>query len=223
VQQRNWEIAMGRPPIGTVAMTSTERSRRRRAALATKPAEPATKPSAATKPATKPSPAPDPAKDREIAELKARIAGLEQERDRYKQMAESGGEQQLKDRIAKLEKDLRRAGRGFIWSQKEYNDVAFCVHPDRISHLKDDALTARFNAAFDVVRTSKDILVDKNAEIRHARNEKFGAQMREEMARSFRERAQEEAERRAKAKATREKRSAAARAAADRRKAAGKA
>jgi hypothetical protein len=67
---------MGRPPIGKVAMTSTERSRRYRAGLATKPAatkpaEPATKPA---EPATKPGPD---HRDDEIARLKARIAELE--------------------------------------------------------------------------------------------------------------------------------------------------
>jgi hypothetical protein len=51
---------MGRPPIGKVAMTSTERSRRYRAGLTAKPA------------ATKPT-----QKDKEIAWLKARIRELE--------------------------------------------------------------------------------------------------------------------------------------------------
>jgi hypothetical protein len=52
---------MGRPPIGTVAMTSTERSRRRRAGLSTP---------AATKHATKGGPDP---RDEEIARLKAQL------------------------------------------------------------------------------------------------------------------------------------------------------
>src|SRR5262245_5160242 len=42
LQQRNWEHTMGRSPIGKVAMTSTERSRRHRAGLSAQPA--ATKP-----------------------------------------------------------------------------------------------------------------------------------------------------------------------------------
>jgi hypothetical protein len=71
---------MGRPPIGKVAMTSTERSRRYRAGLAAKPA--ATK---TAEPATKPKAEPErddrsAEKDREIAQLKARIAELESER-----------------------------------------------------------------------------------------------------------------------------------------------
>jgi hypothetical protein len=52
---------MGRPPIGKRAMTNTERSRRYRAGLATKP---------------KSSPI---ANEHEVAQLKVRIAKLEQE------------------------------------------------------------------------------------------------------------------------------------------------
>jgi hypothetical protein len=59
---------MGRPPIGKKAMTSTERSRRRRAGMVAKPD--ATKPS---RHATKPDP-----RDQEIARLMARVAELEQ-------------------------------------------------------------------------------------------------------------------------------------------------
>jgi hypothetical protein len=71
---------MGRPPIGKVAMTNTERSRRYRAGLAAQPAATkfATKPFA-TKPVTKPSPEPEASKDQEIAKLKARIRELEAE------------------------------------------------------------------------------------------------------------------------------------------------
>jgi hypothetical protein len=68
---------MGRPPIGTQAMTSTERSRRRRARLqadqpATKPADHATK-------------APGPARgddSTEVTELRQRLAEVEADRDR---------------------------------------------------------------------------------------------------------------------------------------------
>jgi ParB family chromosome partitioning protein len=60
---------MGRPPIGKVAMTSTERSRRYRAGLTAKPA--ATKPA---EHATKPEPD---YRDAEIAQLKAHIIELE--------------------------------------------------------------------------------------------------------------------------------------------------
>jgi hypothetical protein len=59
---------MGRPPIGKKAMTSTERSRRRRAGMAAKPD--ATKPS---RHATKTDP-----RDQEIARLTARVVELEQ-------------------------------------------------------------------------------------------------------------------------------------------------
>jgi hypothetical protein len=82
---------MGRPPIGKVAMTNTERSRRRRAALAasphaTKPTEPATKPYVTEPPAHATKPGPDPRDaeiarlTREVAQAKARIAELERER-----------------------------------------------------------------------------------------------------------------------------------------------
>jgi hypothetical protein len=80
---------MGRPPIGKRAMTSTERSWRRRERLraehpATKPDRPATKPEPATKPsgpATKPAGVADGARfellEKELAAAKARIAELE--------------------------------------------------------------------------------------------------------------------------------------------------
>jgi hypothetical protein len=74
---------MGRPSIGKTAMTSTERSRRRRAGLATKlatkPAEPATKPNATKLDAvaTKLNAVVSAAKDAEIAQLKARVRELE--------------------------------------------------------------------------------------------------------------------------------------------------
>ena len=63
---------MGRPPIGKAAMTSTERSRRHRAGLATKPA-------------TKTPPASDAAKDariRELAEHCGYLHGLIEEQHR---------------------------------------------------------------------------------------------------------------------------------------------
>jgi hypothetical protein len=95
---------MGRPPIGKVAMTDAERQRRRRERLAAKPDTPpfrdkphVTKPSPATHRQPNPEPQAEPAI---VAQLKARIAELEQERDRYRHMAESGGDE--KDRIAKL-------------------------------------------------------------------------------------------------------------------------
>ena len=75
---------MGRPPIGKVAMTNTERSSRYRAGLAAQPAATkfATKPSAtkpATKLATKLSPESEASEDQEIAKLKARMRELEAE------------------------------------------------------------------------------------------------------------------------------------------------
>jgi hypothetical protein len=76
------ESAMGRPPIGKVAMTNAERVARHRA-LHPKPV---------TKPVTEPG---------EVAALKARIAGLEVERDRYKQMAESRKLRAAKPRVEK--------------------------------------------------------------------------------------------------------------------------
>jgi hypothetical protein len=47
----------------------------------------------------------------QVAQLNARAAGLEEERDRYKQMAESGGDQRLQARIAELEAALRQTDR----------------------------------------------------------------------------------------------------------------
>jgi hypothetical protein len=193
LQQRNPEHAMGRPPIGKVAMTATERSRRYRARLtagpaATKPVGPATKP---VGPATKPTPD---RRDEQIAQLKARVAELEQAQH---------GDEQLKARIVELEAALKETGRGFIWTARQYRDVEFCAHPDRIAHLRDEALSARFDAAFRTVKSSKGILVDKDAEERHEQSEKFRDEVRERMGKVFAKRAAREEERQAKARASR--------------------
>jgi hypothetical protein len=65
------------------------------------------KPGATKTAETKPSPAPDTAKDQEIAQLKARIRAVEQERDHYKQLAESGA-QHVRQPEAPLARDGRK-------------------------------------------------------------------------------------------------------------------
>jgi hypothetical protein len=95
-----------RPPIGKVAMSSTKRARSGRARLPTE-REQAPKPAVTFRNsgrATKAMPH-DAAKDKRIAELEARIAEVEHERDRYKQTAESG----RNARIAELENAVKRA------------------------------------------------------------------------------------------------------------------
>src|SRR5947209_13858688 len=64
--QRNRDCNMGRPPLGRIAMTSTERSRRHR--LKHRPEQPATKPSG----------------DAALATAHARIAELERERTQFR-------------------------------------------------------------------------------------------------------------------------------------------
>jgi hypothetical protein len=127
------------------------------------------------------------------------------------------GAEPLKARIAELEKAVRASERGFIWSAEEYRDVAFCTHPDRVAHLKDEALTTRFAAAFRTVESSKGVLVDPRAEERQKQSEMDADWWRKAMGERVRNRAAKEAERQAKADATREARSAAARAAASKR------
>jgi hypothetical protein len=153
-------------------------------------------------------------KDQEIARLKARIAELQQERVGEARIAE------LKARIADLEAALRKTNRGFIWTTKECRNVEFCTHPDRVAFLKDEALTARFAAAFGTVKSSKGILVDKDAEEGDERLEKFSDQWRQAMSDRFAKQAAQERERKAKTQARYEARSAAAREAARKRKAA---
>jgi hypothetical protein len=117
---------------------------------------------------------------------------------------------QAKARIAELKEALRRTDRGYIWTAKQYRDVEFCTHPDRVAFLNDEALTARFDAAFRTVRSSKGLLVDKDAEERSEQSDRFADEMRQKMSDRFQRRAAQETVRRAKAKATREARSAAA-------------
>jgi len=92
---------MGRPPIGDRAMTSTERSRRRRVGLAVKPAKAtATKPA---EPATKPSPVKD-------ARIRAFDAELAQKFERYRESFKDGLEaiRQLKAENAVLKAELAK-------------------------------------------------------------------------------------------------------------------
>jgi hypothetical protein len=164
LQQRNPEIAVGRPTIGKLAMTSTERSRRYRAGLAAKPA--ATKPA---EPATKRSPSPGSATTlydvlsgyteavtrpeliAENAQLKARIAELEQERDHYNQEIA-----RLQACIAKLEalpatKPATAAPERIKLSIEHYKTLVRRIHPDNWAYLKDETLTKALTEAFQVL------------------------------------------------------------------------
>jgi hypothetical protein len=219
--ETKWSFHMGRPPIGKVAMTAAERLRRHRLkhrqekkpgendALARAHARIAEvererdhykhelRQAKRAEPATKPEPD---RRDEENARLKARIAELE-----------SGGEQEkLKARNAELEAALKKADRAFIWTAKQYRDIEFCTHPDRVAHLKDEGLTARFNAAFRTVKASKGILVDKDTE-------EVDTEDLERWSERFRKRDAREAERQAKAQARYDARSTAARKAARKR------
>jgi hypothetical protein len=126
---------MGRPPIGKIAMTATERSRRYRAGLATKPT-PATKPEPiATKPepvATKPAEAAIAAKDREIAQLKERIAELESQ---LRSAAQPAGTHAL--------------------TATEYNVLLKCNSSNVVARLNDPELTQRFDEATRLLTSLK--------------------------------------------------------------------
>ena len=60
----------------------------------------------------------------QLAQLNARAAGLEEERDRYKQMAESGGDQRLQARIAELEAALRQTDRKAMAEREARSEAA---------------------------------------------------------------------------------------------------
>jgi hypothetical protein len=131
---------MGRPPIGKVAMTNTERSRRRRAGLATTRAapKPATKPDAPKppEPATKP---PGP----EIAWFKSRIVELEAK------------ERAMKARIAELEalpaaKPATAAPERVKLGMDDYNKLVRRLHPDAWAYLNDETLTDALKEAFQI-------------------------------------------------------------------------
>jgi len=161
---------MGRPPIGKVAMTSTERSRRRRAGLATKPA--ATKPA---EPATKSSPAPDTAKDRQSASFKARIAELEAELIRERAKPATKLAQPDDARIVELEAELGREraarveyGRQYwemrayielrtegVFTRKEFNKLRSFFHPDKV---QGEAEKKRYADAFDIFSRCEKLL-----------------------------------------------------------------
>jgi hypothetical protein len=158
-------------------MTEAERKRRLRALAR----ERAVKPAAATnsgpgEPVPKPTgPVPKPGpdhRDQEIANLRARIRAVEQERDRYKQMAESGVKQQPSNAAetelikARAERDealnryweireyveLRTEG---IFTRKEFNKVRAMLHPDRV---QDEAEQKRYAEAFDIFRRCEKLL-----------------------------------------------------------------
>ena len=83
---------------------------------------------------------------------------------------------------------------------KEYRNILFCIHPDRVKFLNDESLTARFHAAFQVVQSSKGLLVDRRAEDRDAEHH-ARERNRMEQSRKWREAwAAQEAARKAKAK-----------------------
>jgi hypothetical protein len=83
------------------------------------------------------------AKDQETAQLKARIAELEVTQER-------------------LQAALHRKRDGI--SRKEYTNLLFCLHPDRVAFLNDAKLTARFTAARQTLQVHEKLLVDKNTE-----------------------------------------------------------
>lgn len=135
----------GRPPIGDRAMTSTERSRRRRDRLrANKPA---------TKYATK-SPGEDATGwQAEIAARQARIRELETELRRERELRETAETKAAKaaprdnkdEQIAELETRLRalneiashfaqqgQKGPPVRFTPKEYKLLRACLHPDRV-------------------------------------------------------------------------------------------
>jgi hypothetical protein len=186
---------MGRPPIGEVAMTGTERSRRRRASLAAKPA-----PKRIRELETRPT-----------AELVAEIKFLDrirelQERLRPALQAVAAKDQeiaQLKDRIAELEMELElslftlRNGRDGI-HRKEYLNLLFCLHPDRVALLKDEKLTECFNAALQTLQAHEQLLVDENAEKRDRSRYERDHRTAAGEAEHFRKKAKRDAARKAK-------------------------
>ena len=100
---------------------------------------------------------------------------------------------------------------------KEYRNILFCIHPDRVKFLNDESLTARFHAAFQVVQSSKGLLVDRRAEDRdaehHARERDMMEQFRKGREAAERKQAARQAARSAKAKERYERKKAAAKAA----------
>jgi len=183
------------------------------------------KPKTAVRPDVRPEkPKPAPAREtaleqelaqakQELAQAKARIRQLEAEVARKRETAPQI-DPAKHDRIAELEAALKKTNRGFVWTAKQYRDVEFCTHPDRVAFLKDEALIARFEAAFRTVRSSKGLLMDKDAEQEAESFDRFSDQMRQRMAEVLRKRAAREAERKAKAMARSKARSEAAKRAA---------
>jgi hypothetical protein len=166
---------MGRPPIGKAAMTSTERSRRYRAGLATKPA------------ATKPSLAPDTAKDACIRKLEVE---LERERvahlktlAKFERAAETAKKvvphlveaSSSATRIAELEAELEREraaraefGRQYwamrayvelrtegVFTRKEFKFLRRFFHPDR---AQSEAEQKRYAEAFAIFSRCEKLL-----------------------------------------------------------------
>jgi molybdopterin converting factor small subunit len=153
--------------------------------------------------------------DREIANLKAALTAKDAEIEKLKKRAaelEAAPAQSTadKDKIAELENAIKMTRRGFIWTMKQYRDVEYCTHPDRIAHLKDKDLSARFDTAFRVVKSSKGILVDVRAEEDQRRRDKLTDDGREHIAEVLRKRLEKDVADRAKAKARYEARKAAA-------------
>jgi hypothetical protein len=156
----------------------------------------------------KPAPPPGSAEqDREIAQLKAQLEAGDLLITRLKaRIAElEAAKPPAPDaRVAELEAALKKTKRGFIWSVKEYRNILFCIHPDRVKFLNDESLAARFHAAFQVVQSSEGVVVDKHAEDRdaehHARERDMMERFRKGREAWERKQAAQEAARRAKAK-----------------------
>ena len=111
---------MGRPPIGKVAMTSTERSRRRRARLD------------ATKHATKHSAGYDTTRVGQLeADNRLLKAELARERERRK-AAEAKASMPADERVAQMLREIQGIAKTHGGMRvDEYNKILKVLHPDR--------------------------------------------------------------------------------------------
>jgi hypothetical protein len=89
-------------------------------------------------------------------------------------------------------------------SSKDYRNLVFCAAPDRVAHLKDPELTARFTATTQWLTTNKKLLVDGDWE----RKEREKLRSDEEDQRRWAEGAAEHYRKKAKRDAARAKRAA---------------
>jgi hypothetical protein len=187
---------MGRPPIGKVAMTATERSHRYRAKL--REAQPATKRNETSGAGLREQLR---QVNRENATLRARLAALESaSASKPTQAAADGTVAKLQARIAKLESDMAEREQTMLmrqWASEITIDPGLqrvlmgMVHPDAVQHPEAKAqlgkISATLNAAINDVR--------KHAKRREERRQKAAAEREKRSQRS------KEAHARRKAKA----------------------